>query len=88
MSFLPLIIIFVLFYFLLIRPQSKRQKEHKQMIESLESGAEVVTGGGLLGKITDVGQNFVTIEVTEGISLKVQKDTISRLLPRGTVKNA
>ena len=88
MSFLPLIIIFVLFYFLLIRPQSKRQKEHKQMIESLESGAEVVTGGGLLGKITDVGQNFVTIEVTEGISLKVQRDTISRLLPRGTVKNA
>ena len=55
MSFLPLIIIFVLFYFLLIRPQSKRQKEHKQMIESLESGAEVVTGGGLLGKVTDVG---------------------------------
>ncbi|MGE4657933.1 MAG: preprotein translocase subunit YajC [Gammaproteobacteria bacterium] len=88
MSFLPLIVIFVLFYFLLIRPQSKRQKEHKQMIESLESGAEVVTGGGLLGKITDVGQNFVTIEVTEGISLKVQKDTISRLLPRGTVRNA
>ena len=88
LNVLPLIIIFVLFYFLLIRPQSKRQKEHKQMIASLESGAEVVTGGGLLGKITDVGQNFVTIEVTKGISLKVQKDTISRLLPRGTVKNA
>ena len=88
MSFLPLIIIFVLFYFLLIRPQSKRQKEHKQMIESLESGAEVVTGGGLLGKVTDVGPDFVTVEVAEGGLLKVQKHTIGAVLPRGTVKNA
>ena len=88
MSFLPLIIIFVLFYFLLIRPQSKRQKEHKQMIESLESGAEVVTGGGLLGKVTDVGPDFVTVEVAEGVLLKVQKHTIGTVLPKGTVKSA
>ena len=83
-----IIIIFVLFYFLLIRPQSKRQKEHKQMVESLESGAEVVTGGGVLGKITDVGSDFVTVEVAEGVSLKIQKHTITAVLPKGTVKNA
>lgn len=87
MSFLPLIIIFVLFYFLLIRPQTKRQKEHKQMVESLESGQEVVTGGGVLGKITDVGEQFVTIEIADGIAVKVQKHTVSTVLPKGTIKS-
>lgn len=87
-SFLPLVIIFVLFYFLLIRPQSKKQKEHRQMIEALGSGDEVVTGGGIVGRITDVGDQFLTIEFAEGVTMKVQKHTIAAVLPKGTMKNA
>jgi preprotein translocase subunit YajC len=86
-SFLPLIVIFVLFYFLLIRPQTKKQKEHRQMIEALGSGDEVVTGGGLLGKITAVGDQFVTVEFADGVTLKVQKHTIAAVLPKGTMKS-
>jgi preprotein translocase subunit YajC len=88
LGFLPLIIIFVLFYFLLIRPQSKKQKEHRAMIEALGSGDEVVTGGGLLGRITAVGDQFVTVEFAEGVTLKVQKHTIAAVLPKGTMKSA
>ena len=88
LQFLPLIIIFVLFYFLLIRPQSKRAKEHRQMVSELANGQEVVTGGGLLGKITKVGDTWVTVEVADGVSLKVQRNTISGVMPPGTVKNA
>ena len=87
LSFLPLIIIFVLFYFLLIRPQTKRQKEHRQMVEGLSTGDEVVTGGGVLGTVTEVGDQFVTVEVAEGVSLKVQRHTVSAVVPRGTIKN-
>jgi preprotein translocase subunit YajC len=85
-GFLPLILILVLFYFLLIRPQTKKQKEHRQMVEALAAGDEVVTGGGLLGKITDVGDQFVTVEVADGVRLKVQKHTIGAVLPKGTMK--
>ena len=87
-QFLPLIIIFVLFYFLLIRPQSKRAKEHRQMVSELASGQEVVTGGGLLGKVTEVGETWVAIEVADGVTLKVQRNTISGVMPPGTVKSA
>jgi len=87
-SFLPLIIIFVLFYFLLIRPQQKRQKEHKQMVEALEVGQEIVTGGGVLGKVTGVGDLWVTVEVADGVSLKIQRQTIAALMPKDTIKNA
>lgn len=85
MGFLPLIIIFVLFYFLLIRPQSKRQKEHKQMVEALTKGDEVVTSGGMLGKTTEVGDTFITIEVAEGVEVKVQRSAVASLLPKGTI---
>lgn len=85
---LPLVVIFVLFYFLLIRPQSKRQKEHRQMLDALGAGDEVVTGGGLLGKITAVGEQFVTVEFADGVVMKVQKSTIASVLPKGTLKNA
>ncbi len=88
MSFLPLIIIFALFYFLLIRPQSKRQKEHREMVSALEKGQEVVTGGGVLGKVTDVGPTWVTVEVAEGIEFKIQKSTITSLMPKDTIKSA
>ncbi len=87
-SFLPLIIIFVLFYFLLIRPQQKKQKEHRQMVEALEVGQEIVTGGGVLGKVTSVGELWVTVEVADGMSLKVQRQTIGALMPKDTIKNA
>ena len=87
LSFLPLVIIFVLFYFLLIRPQSKRQKEHRKMVDALATGDEVVTGGGVLGTVKDVSDQFVTVEVAAGVSLKIQKHTVSAVLPRGTIKS-
>ena len=88
MSFLPLILIFVVFYFLLIRPQSKRAKEHKQMVEGLAKGDEVVTNGGLLGRIIGVGDNFVEVQLAEGVVVKVQRQSIASLMPKGTVKEA
>jgi preprotein translocase subunit YajC len=87
-SFLPLIFIFVVFYFLLIRPQSKKAKEHKQMVEALAKGDEVVTNGGLLGRITSVGDNFVELELGEGLKVKVQRQAIANLMPKGTIKES
>ncbi len=86
--FLPLIIIFVLFYFFLIRPQNKKQKEHRQMVEALASGDEIVTAGGVLGKVTDVAEQFVTVEVAANVSIKVQRHTVAAVLPKGTIKSA
>ena len=80
--------IFVLFYFLLIRPQNKKQKEHRQMVEALGTGDEVVTAGGVLGKITDVSDQFLTVEVANNVSIKVQRHTIAAVLPKGTMKGA
>jgi len=88
MQFLPLILIFVVFYFLLIRPQQKRAKEHKSMLEALQKGDEVVTAGGLLGKVKKVGENFVEVEVAANLTVKVQKPQITQLMPKGTVKEA
>ncbi len=88
MSFLPLILIFVVFYFLLIRPQAKRAKEHKQMVQALAKGDEVVTNGGLLGRITAVGENFVEVQVADGVQVKVQRQSIATLMPKGTIKGA
>ncbi len=81
----PILLIGV-FYFLMIRPQTKRAKEHKQMVEALKKGDEVVTGGGVLGRITEVGENFVQLEVAEGVQLKVQKNAVASLMPKGTAK--
>jgi preprotein translocase subunit YajC len=88
LGLLPLVVIFVLFYFLLIRPQQKKQKEHRLMVDALASGDEIVTGGGVLGKVTEVGDQFVTVEVADGVAVKVQKHTIGAVLPKGTVKSA
>lgn len=85
-SLLPLVFIFVVFYFLLIRPQSKKAKEHKQMVEALAKGDEVVTSGGILGKLTRVGDNFVDLELADGVTIKVQRQAISNLMPKGTIK--
>ena len=88
MSFLPLIIIFVIFYFLLIRPQMKRAKEHKKLVAELGKGDEVVTNGGLLGRITDVGESFITVELADNLQIKVQRHAISSIMPKGTIESA
>ena len=76
MSFLPLIVIFVVFYFILIRPQTKKQKEHQEMINALEVGNEVVTAGGILGKIQEMNENYVNLEISENVTIKIQRQTI------------
>ena len=88
LSLLPLVLIFVVFYFLLIRPQQKRAQEHKKMGEGIKSGDEVVTNGGTLGKITGIGEQFVTLEVAAGVEIKVQRQAIQMMLPKGTMKSA
>ena len=85
-NFLPMIALFAIFYFLLIRPQQKRQKEHKSMVQELAKGDEVVTMGGLLGKITAVDDNFITLEVAKGTNLKVQRVSVQAMMPKGTIK--
>jgi preprotein translocase subunit YajC len=77
-----------LFYFMLIRPQQRRAKEHQTLVSKLAAGDEVVTTGGLLGRITDVGDTFVTLEVAEGVRVKVQKVQVTQLMPKGTLKGA
>ncbi len=87
-TILPLVLIFVVFYFLLIRPQTKRAKEHRDMIGKLVAGDEVVTNGGILGRISEVGEHFVTLEVAPQVAIRVQKVQIAQLLPKGTFKGA
>jgi len=86
MGLLPIILMFVLLYFLMIRPQTKRAKEHKQMVEALQKGDEVVTAGGALGKITNVAESYVVLEIAENVEIRVQKPYIQTLLPKGTIK--
>ena len=88
MSFLPLVIIFVIFYFLLIRPQSKRAKEHREMVAKLAKGDEVVAGGGILGRVTDVSESYITVEIADGVAIKVQRHAVAQVLPKGTIKGA
>jgi preprotein translocase subunit YajC len=86
-QFLPIILMFVVLYFLMIRPQMKRQKEHKAMMEAVTRGDEVVTTGGMLGKVTKVSDVYVSIEVQEGTEIIVQKSAVATLLPKGTIKS-
>jgi len=79
---------FAIFYFMLIRPQSKRAKEHRAMLAALAAGDEVVTSGGILGRVTEIGENFITVEVADGVRLKIQKGQVSGLMPKGTFKGA
>ncbi len=80
------ILLLVVFYFLLIRPQAKRANEHKQMIEALKKGDEIVTSGGLLGRIAEVGENFLLVEVSDNLKVRVQKQLVAALMPKGTYK--
>jgi len=86
-SIFMLVIFGLIFYFMLIRPQSKRAKEHKGMVEALQKGDEVVTNGGLVGKITKVGESFVTLTVADNVEINVQKHAVSTALPKGTIKS-
>jgi preprotein translocase subunit YajC len=83
---LPILLMFVVLYFVMIRPQMKRQKEHKSMIDALAKGDEVVTTGGMLGKVTKMGESFLTIEVATGVEIQVQRSAVVQVLPKGTVK--
>ena len=86
-SIFMLVIFGLIFYFMLIRPQSKRAKEHKTMVEALQKGDEVVTNGGIAGKITKVGESFITLSVSENVEINVQKHAVSTALPKGTIKS-
>jgi preprotein translocase subunit YajC len=86
MGLLPLILMFVVLWFLMIRPQMKRAKEHKALVEALSKGDEVVTQGGMAGRITDVGDSFVQVEVSPGVNIAVQKQAVGTVLPKGTLK--
>jgi preprotein translocase subunit YajC len=87
MQLLPMILMFVVLWFLMIRPQMKKAKEHKALIAALAKGDEVVTGGGLVGRITKVGDAYVTVEIAEGTEVTVQKPAIGMVLPKGTLKS-
>ncbi|MBW8457264.1 MAG: preprotein translocase subunit YajC [Thiobacillus sp.] len=85
-QFLPLIIIFILFWFMLIRPQMKRAKEQKKMLSELTKGDEVITASGQVGKIVKIGEQFISLEIADGVITHVQKQSIQTLLPKGTIK--
>ena len=87
MSFLPFIIIFVLFYFMLIRPQMKQAKEHRSMLDSLKKGGEVVLSSGIIAKINSLSDQFAIVEIAKAVEIKIQKPTIQTLLPKGTIKS-
>lgn len=81
------VIFFLIMYFLVIRPQNKRNKEHKALLSSLNKGDEISTSGGVIGKITHVGESFVSVEVQNGVELKIQKQSVSSVLPKGTLNS-
>lgn len=83
---LPLVLMFVVLYFVMIRPQMKRQKEHKAMIDALAKGDEIATAGGLLGKVTKLGDNTLSLEVSPGVEVQLQRHAVVQVLPKGTVK--
>jgi preprotein translocase subunit YajC len=87
-NILPLVLIFVVFYFLLIRPQTKRAKEHREMVAKLSAGDEVVTNGGILGRISEIDESFVTLEVAPKVTIRVQRFQVTQMMPKGTYKGA
>ncbi len=86
MSMLPLVLMFVVLYFVMIRPQMKRQKEHRAMIDALAKGDEVATAGGFLGKVTKLGDGYITLEVANGVEMQLQRSAVVQVLPKGTIK--
>ena len=86
LGMLPLLLMFVVLYFVMIRPQRKRQKEHRAMIEALAKGDEVATAGGLLGKVTRLGDTHIGLELAEGVEVQLQRNAVVQVLPKGTIK--
>ena len=87
MQFLPIILMFAVLYFLMVRPQMKKAKEHKTLIDGLGKGDEIVTQGGMAGRITKVGDDFISVEIAEKVEIQIQKPAIAMVLPKGTLKN-
>ncbi len=85
---LPLVLMFVVLYFVMIRPQMRKQKEHRAMIEALAKGDEVATAGGLLGKVTRMGEGYLTLEIAPGIEVQLQRSAIVQVLPKGAISSA
>jgi preprotein translocase subunit YajC len=86
-SMLLIVLMFVVLYFLMIRPQMKRAKEHKAMIEALQKGDEVITAGGMLGRISKINENYATLEIANNVEIQVQRAAVQLVLPKGTIKN-
>ncbi|MBX3608407.1 MAG: preprotein translocase subunit YajC [Hydrogenophaga sp.] len=86
LGLLPLVLMFVVLYFVMIRPQMKRQKEHKSMIEALAKGDEIVTAGGFLAKVTKLGETYVSVELADGMEVQMQRTAVVQVLPKGTMK--
>lgn len=86
MGMLPLVLMFVVLYFVMIRPQMKKAKEHKNMVESLAKGDEVVTAGGVLGKVTKLAEGFIGVEIADGVEVQLQRSSVVQVLPKGTLK--
>jgi preprotein translocase subunit YajC len=86
-SMLVIVLMFVVLYFLMIRPQMKRTKEHKAMIDALQKGDEVITAGGMLGRISKINENYVTLEIANGVEVQLQRPSVQLVLPKGTLKN-
>ncbi|MDH5541058.1 MAG: preprotein translocase subunit YajC [Rhizobacter sp.] len=85
-TMLPLLLMFVVLYFVMIRPQMKRQKEHRAMVEALAKGDEVATAGGMLGKVSKLGDSFLHVEIAEGVEVQIQRTSVVQVLPKGTIK--
>jgi preprotein translocase subunit YajC len=86
MSMLPLLLMFVVLYFVMIRPQMKKQKEHKSMIDALAKGDEIITAGGFLGKVSKLGDSFLSVEIANGVEVQMQRSAVVQVLPKGTIK--
>jgi preprotein translocase subunit YajC len=87
MSMLPIVLMFVLLYFIMIRPQMKRAKEHKAMVDALQKGDEVVAAGGVVGRISKINDNYITLQIADNVEIRVQRASVQLLLPKGTIKN-
>ncbi|MEO6293820.1 MAG: preprotein translocase subunit YajC [Burkholderiaceae bacterium] len=86
MSMLPLVLMFVVLYFVMIRPQMKKQKEHRTMIDALAKGDEIATAGGLLGKVTKLGDGYLSLEIANGVEVQLQRSAVVQVLPKGSIK--
>ena len=85
-SMLPIVLMFVVLYFVMIRPQMKRQKEHKSMIDALAKGDEIATSGGMLGKVTKLGDTMLEVEIAKGVEVQLQRHAVAQVMPKGTMK--